>query len=172
MIKVGCAEWLFDLLLPKWLERSPVPVVYKVPSNYHSDYSIFSYPEYNRHRSQIEPRVIDPSHILTNLRLHATTKGFFGLNSTAFQDVAKERSDILNLALVQEPIADKQNVPFAQKVFSESVELELCKLGYLNEAFLVRTVRNWYNACNERGLSVETRLEYISVNTMHARTIQ
>ena len=161
VIKVGCAEWLFDLLLPKWLERSPVPVVYKVPSNYHSDYSIFSYPEYNRHRSQIEPRVIDPSHILTNLRLHATTKGFFGLNSTAFQDVAKERSDILNLALVQEPIADKQNVPFAQKVFSESVELELCKLGYLNEAFLVRTVRNWYNACNERGLTVETRLEYM-----------
>ena len=161
VVKVACAEWLFDLLLPKWLERSPVPVVYSIPSTYQDDYSIFSYPEYNSYRSQIEPRIIDPSHILTNLRLHATTKGFFGLKSNAFQEVAKERCDILDLALVQEPIADKQNVPFAQKVFSEGVELELCKMGYLNEAFLVQTVRNWYNACNERGLSVETRLEYM-----------
>ena len=52
-------------------------------------------------------------------------------------------------------------MPFAQKIFSEPVELELCKLGYLNEALLVCTVRNWYNACNEHGLTVETRLEYL-----------
>ena len=83
------------------------------------------------------------------------------LNPNAFKEVAKENNDILNLALVQEPIANKQNVPFTQKVFSEPLELELCKLGYLNEAFLVHTVRNWYNACNERGLTVETRLEYL-----------
>ena len=161
VLKVTCAEWLFELLFPKWLDKSPVPVVYEIPSNYHDDYQIYSYPEYNTKHQQIEPRIIDPSHCLTNLRLHATTKGFFNLNPNAFKEVARQNNDILNLALVQEPMPDKQNVPFAQKIFSEAVELELCKLGCLNEALLVRTVRNWYNACNERGLTVETRLEYL-----------
>ena len=161
VLKVACAEWLFELLFPKWLNKRPVPVVYEIPSNYHDDYQIYSYPEYSTKCQQIEPRIIDPSHCLTNLRLHATTKGFFNLNPNAFKEVARQNNDILNLALVQEPIADKQNVPFAQKVFSEPVESELCKLGYLNEALLVRTVRNWYNACNEHGLTVETRLEYL-----------
>ena len=155
VLKVACAEWLFELLFPKWLEKSPVPVVYDIPSNYHDDYQIYSYPEYSTKRHQIEPRIIDPSHCLTNLRLHATMKGFFNLNPNAFKEVARQNNDILNLALVQEPIPDKQNVPFAQKIFSEAVELELCKLGYLNEALLVHTVRNWYNTCNERGLTVE-----------------
>ena len=41
VLKVACAEWLFELLFPKWLEKSTVPVVYDIPSNYHDDYQIY-----------------------------------------------------------------------------------------------------------------------------------
>ena len=73
--------------------------------------------------------------------------------------MAQTNNDILSPALLQEPLPDKQNVPFVQKIFSEQVETQLTNLGHDNEALLVKNVRNWYNAYNERGISVETRIE-------------
>ena len=136
------------------MEKSPIPVTYPVPCDDYEDYCVFSYPEYNYKQQQVEPKIIDPSHCLTNLHLHATTKGFFDCKPEAFKAVCVSNNAILNIALVQQPILDKQNVPFAQKVFSKAVEDELEKLNYVNEALLVCTVRYWYNACNECGLSV------------------
>ena len=56
---------------------------------------------------------------------------------------------------------DKQSVPFAQQVFSKEVSDAMQKLGFPNESKLVTHVRNWFNACNQRGLSIETRIEYL-----------
>ena len=107
VLRVACATWFFDILFQCWLKQSPVPVTYTVPCESHEDYCIFSYPEYSETRKQIEHRIIDPSHCLTNLRLHATTKGFFNCKPSAFKEVADNNNDILSHALLQEPLPDK-----------------------------------------------------------------
>ena len=67
VLRVGCATWFFNILFQCWLKRSPIPVTYSVPCQSYEDYCIFSYPEYSETRKQIEARIIDPSHCLTNL---------------------------------------------------------------------------------------------------------
>ena len=70
----------------------------------------------------MESRIIDPSHCLTNLRLHATQKGFFGCDHKAFIRVSEADNNVLNKAFLMHPIQDKQSVPFAERVFSAEVE--------------------------------------------------
>ena len=160
VLQVAGAEWLFNLCFPKWLRRSPVPVRYEVPCNY-DGYNIFAYPELDLQRNKIEPRSIDPSHCLTNMRVHAMIKKIFNCNPEAFTAVSKYSNDILSASLVHKDMLDKQSIPFAQQVFSKEVSDAMQKLGFPNEAKLVTHVCNWFNACNHRGLSVETRIEYL-----------
>ena len=49
-----------------WLNNSPVPITVELPILPHK-FDIFSYPNLSTDRSQIEIRVINPSHCLTNL---------------------------------------------------------------------------------------------------------
>ena len=133
---------------------------YEVPSDYEK-YHIFAYPEFECQRNKVEPRLIDPSHCLTNMRVHATTKKLFNCDPEAFKAVSKYSNDVLSAGLVHQEMLDKQSVPFAQQVFSKEVSDTMEKLGFKNEAKLVTVVRNWFNACNERGLSVETRIEHL-----------
>ena len=35
------------------------------------------------------------------------------------------------------------------------------KLGYLNKALLVHIVQNWYDACNQHGISVNDQIEWL-----------
>ena len=77
VMRVGLASWKFKLDLDKWLNNSPVPITLDIPVASYT-FDIFSYPNISECRSQVESRIIDPSHCLTNLRLHATQKGFFG----------------------------------------------------------------------------------------------
>ena len=88
VLRVGCAEWIFNMCFPKWLRKSPVPVQYEVPSDY-DEYNIFAYPEFSNTRNKVEPRVIDPSHCLTNMRVHATTKCIFNCSPESFKAVSK-----------------------------------------------------------------------------------
>ena len=160
VVRVAAAQWLFRMVYPKWLERSSVPVRYDVPCDYH-EYNIFAYPEFHSGRQQIEPRIIDPSHCLTNMRVHATTKWIFNCNPEAFKAVSKFNNDLLSAGLVHEPLLDKQSVSYAEQVFSEEVANTMVSLGFHKEAKLVNHIRNWFDACNKRGLSVEKRIEYL-----------
>ena len=157
VLRVTIAQWLFKIQLPRWMDHSPVPVTYKIPV-YPHEIDIFSYPEYNTNRKQIESRIIDPSHCLTNLRLHATQRGFFGCSKNAFLRVSKCDNNLLNRALLEEPIPDKQSVPFAERIFSKPVEGLMRKNNDIREADMVMHIRQWYEACNRRGLSVTKRL--------------
>ena len=56
------------------------------------------------------------------------------------------------------PLQDQQSVPFARRVFSSDVEKIMCAKGDLKEANLFKHVRNWYDTCNECGLSVLQRI--------------
>ena len=63
--------WEYLICLPNWLHLSPVPMTIEIPGQM-VDFDCFSYNEFCESRNQVEARTIDPSHILTNLRLHAT----------------------------------------------------------------------------------------------------
>ena len=95
------------------------------------------------------------------MRVRATTKHIFNCNLEAFIAVSKYSNDILSAGLVHKDMLDKQSVPFAQQVFSKEVSDAMQKLGFANEAKLFTHVHNWFNTCNQRGLSVETRIEYL-----------
>ena len=160
VISVGLAHWKFNLDLNKWLDSSPVPVTMKIPVEPYT-FDLFSFPDISLSRSLVESRIIDPSHCLTNLRVHATQKGFFGCDTKAFWKVAESNNSILNKAFLIDPIPDKQSVPFAERVFSSKVEQAMRNNGDMTEAELVKHIRNWYGACNKRGLRLTERIKYL-----------
>ena len=139
------------------MDKSPVPITYDIPVEPHT-FDVFSYPEFNVKRQQLEPRIIDPSHVLTNLRVHATQKGILGCDPKAFLWVSEADNNILSRGLIVPPLQDQQSILFARKVFSTAVEEIMWKNGDVKEAELIKYVRNWYDACNERGLSVSQRI--------------
>ena len=88
------------------MDNSPVPITVELPIEPY-EFDIFSYPDILNRRSQVESRIIDPSHCLTNLRIHATQKGFFGCDPKAFLCVSAADNNVLNRALLVEPLPDK-----------------------------------------------------------------
>ena len=151
--------WEYLICLPNWLHLSPVPMTIEI-SGQMVDFDCFNYPEFCESRNQVEARTIDPSHILTNLRLHATQKGFFKCDPQAFKRVSVANNDILGRALLEIPIPDKQSVPFAHKAFSRQVENQMMTNGDNKEAELVHKIHNWFDACNERGIPLQKWLKY------------
>ena len=121
VIRVGLAAWKFNIDLDMWFTNSPVGITLEIPVAPYT-FDIFSYPDIPEVRSQVESRIIDPSHCLMNLRLHATQKGFFGCDPKAFLRVSEADNNVLNKTFLVQPIPDKQSVPFAEKVFSPQVE--------------------------------------------------
>ena len=84
VIRVGLALWKLRYDLNDWLNNSPVPVTLDLPIPPY-EFDIFSYPDISTLCSQVESKVIDPSHCLTNLHVHATMKGFFRCDPEAFK---------------------------------------------------------------------------------------
>lgn len=160
VLQVSMASWKFNRGLGKWLNKSTVPMTCKIPV-IPFEFDMFSYPELCTESDKAMARLIDPSHLLTNLRLHATQKGFFGCSKDAFVKVSKQFPRLLSRAIIEEPIIDKQSVPIACKVFSYDVEVAMRNNGDTREANMVEKVRKWYDACDKRGLSVSTRIKYL-----------
>ena len=86
--------------------------------------------------------------------MHATQKGILGCDPKAFLRVSETDNNVLNQGLLVEPIPDKQSVPFARRIFSKEVQDLMLTNGDIKEAQLVKHIRNWYDACNERRLTV------------------
>ena len=139
VIRVGLAHWKFNVDLNKWLDNSPVPITMKVPVEPYT-FDLFSYPDISLSRSLVESRIIDPSHCLTNLHVHATQKGIFGCDPKALWKVSESDNSILNKAFLIEPIPDKQSVPFAERIFSSKVEQAMRSNGDMKEAELVKHI--------------------------------
>ena len=108
--------------------------------------------------------LLDCHHIFGNARSTVCSKGIsgFGINKQAWVDVAQEsktNGTKLSLATVVDLI-DKQSNSLAQQTFSEPVEKEMEKLGWVNEAQFCRVIRNWYRAEDEAGLSALERFQH------------
>ena len=80
----------------------------------------YSYFEYVSERRQVECKLIDPTHILTNIRIHICGKGYKFIGKDAFLRVSERDNDVLNKAYVTE-LVDKQFVLIALKFFSQQV---------------------------------------------------
>ena len=56
---------------------------------------------------------------------------------------------------------DRQNSTISQRFFSEDVEQILIQNGNDTEADFCQKTRNWFRACDERGLEIKLRLKYL-----------
>ena len=98
-------------------------------------------------------RTFDYTHILNNLRYHICSKGLEGIKTTAFIDVSNVNHDVLPRAIVEDKM-DRQNCTISQRFFSSDVQEILESNGDHAEAEFVELTRNWFRACDERGMEV------------------
>lgn len=142
-----------------WIASQSVPNYIELPFSPHT-FDYFSFPGMDSERSTVQPSTIDPTHILTNLRLHCTTKSVFHCDPAAFLRVCDTDSTALSRAVVTE-LLDKQNCAIAESVFSERVEQVMIQNGDIRESTLVKHIRHWFDATNKRGISVTQRIKYL-----------
>ena len=176
-LKMLCEEYVLSKLYPKeylvapvcelrhdeevrrWERNSPVKLnisdrqagIQHIP---------FNFPEFNTERNKIEMRTFDYTHILNNLRFHICNKGFEGVSPEAFIKISDNDNDILPRAIVEDKL-DRQNASISQRFFSAEVEEALRDINCKSEADFVHVTRNWYNACDKRGIGVIERLKYL-----------
>ena len=75
----------------------------------------------------------------------------------AFLQVSDIDHDVLPRAVVEMKL-DRQNCVLSKRFFSEDVQKILTRIGFQSESNFVQLVRDWYNACDMRGMSVKDRL--------------
>ena len=156
-LRVALANAYYPHRLREWQDKSTIPLSTSIPVKpYRFEY--FSYPEKDNDSQSLMPRSVDPSHILTNLRLHCTQKQIFHCDPAAFERVCDAENEVLNRAIITE-VLDKQNCALAKAVFSEDVERVMKDNGDLREANLVRHIRLFFDSMNERGISVHNRIQ-------------
>ena len=110
---------------------------------------------------QLLPACVDPSHLLTNMRVKVARDGILGVDKNALC-IANRYPDVLNHTLVTD-FLDKRNVAFAYWVFSQLVaEKNGRKWKDHSAGGFVSIVHNWYScggACEtpvaNEGISVQ-----------------
>ena len=140
----------------KWEMKSPIPI-HLNKSEEEISHIIYNYPEFNAERVKIEMRTFDYTHVLNNLRFHICNKGFGNIKTEAFLQISEDDNDILPRAIVEDKL-DRQNASISQRFFSEDVENALLRINCRNEAEFVNITRNWFEACDTRGISAKNRL--------------
>ena len=123
------------------------------------EFLLFCYPEFSAQRKQLEPRTLDFSHVLTNIRMHICRHGYDFYKTEHFLELCSERPDILSHSIVEDR-ADPLNVFTAIKFFSLPVQHYMLSKGYAETAHFIQLIRNWFRACNERGIKADERVEY------------
>ena len=142
-----------------WRRKSSIPTTLDCP-NCPRCHEIFNYPERNLQSLEVESRTFDYTHILNNIRFHICNKGFHNISKEAFLRVSEVDSSILPRAIVEDKL-DRQSCSLSQRFFSIEVEEILIAEFYFEEGQFVKLVRNWFNACDARGMPVNIRLHYL-----------
>ena len=125
-MKIALSELYHPKFKRQWVRRDPVvaPVCLKI--NREGDQiELFSFPAFNDKRNQVEPKVTDPYHVLTNARKHATQGVYSDLCSpSSWLKVCRSDSTLLTKVIVEDNV-DKQDADLARRVFSEEVQAEM-----------------------------------------------
>ena len=122
-------------------------------------FQVFCYLEFSEERKQLKPRTLDFSHVLTNIRMHICRHSYNFCKTEHFLELSSERPDILSHSVVEDR-ADPQNVFTAIRCFSLLVQCYMLSKGYAETAHFIQLIRNWFRACNERGIKADERVEY------------
>ena len=146
-----------------WAMQSKIQLSVKIPRKMVGlpdiQFQLFCYPEFSEERKQLEPRTLDLSHVLTNIRMHICQHGYDFCKMEHFLELCSERPDILSHSIVQD-WADPQNVFTAIKFFSLPVQCYMLSKLYTETADFTQLIRNWFRTCNERGIKANVRVEY------------
>ena len=142
-----------------WCRKSTIPHTLDCP-NCPKCHAIFNYPERNLQTLELECRTFDYTHILNNIRFHICNKGFDNISKEAFLRVSEVDSSILPRAIVEDKL-DRQSCSLSQRFFSQEVEEILISECFFEEAIFVKLIRNWFNACDARGMAVNLRLHHL-----------
>lgn len=118
---------------------------------------LFYYPEFSRSRNQVEFRTMDYTHQLTNIRSIICRKGIDNVKSSEFHRICNEHPHVLSKGIVVGEL-DKQCASMAIQLFSQEVEDKLTENQAYSEALFVKLIRNWYKACDERGIAADERV--------------
>lgn len=106
-------------------------------------------------------KLIDPTHILTNLRAQCCRKGIPGMaNTQAWIRVSEVSNSVLSRAVVVECV-DKQNASIAKRFFSSEVEQIMRDNGDFETAEFVKNVRQFYCAVDSRGVHLDDRISHL-----------
>ena len=100
---------------------------------------------------------MDPTHILTNLRSQICRHEFDQVKTDGFHRVSSSDHNVLPMSIVIDQL-DKQSVDLTKRFFSCDVEKILIHNGDTNEAEVVHLIREWYEACDARGIHIYDRL--------------
>ena len=146
-----------------WAQKSKIQMSVKIPRKIAKlpdiQFQRFCYPEFSAERKQVEPRTLDFSHVLTNIRMHICRHGYDFCKTEHFLELCSKRPDILSCSIVEDR-AYHQNVFMAIKFFSLPVHCYMLSKGYAETAHFIQLIRNWFRACNERGIKADERVEY------------
>ena len=163
VIVVSAARIHYHLTYNEWENSSTVPMKVFIPHR-QEYFNLFSFPEYSNTRECLEPRTFDPTHILTNLRGKICKSGLDFFDKNALLRVSQKNKKLLPRPMITEVI-DQQNAEIAKKIFSKRVQRIMEKNGDYKEADFVQLVRQWYKACDERGLHPHERIDrWINMN--------
>ena len=121
---------------------------------------LFSYPEVTTDEALPIFRTFDYTHILTNMRAHILTRGYDFCRKEDFLWMVDNTTGILSRYMVEYKM-DAQNAFSAMKMFGMDVSQCLEENGFTESAKFVNLVRQWHNACDERGLSADLRVSQL-----------
>ena len=104
----------------EWENKATVPLHFKIKGT-NIKHDAYCYPEKSAERHDLEPKVLDPTHILMNMCVHCTKRNLDDCLAKDFLHISKWNNDILLRAVVTDLI-DKQSASIALKFFLEEVE--------------------------------------------------
>ena len=125
-----------------------------------SQYIWYSKPEFVDDINDYVLFMLDAHHLFVNARALVCSKGIpaMGVYRDAFTRVVNSQETKLSAAMVYDVI-NRQSNAIAQIVFSEEVEQVMRRNGDTSTAEFCRTIRRWYEAEDEPGLSAQERFE-------------
>ena len=154
VLVIARANYEFPAHVKKWWSSAHTPEKLNVSGN---EVCLYYQPEWVSERNQLEVKVLDGHHLLTNLRTKTCRGGIEGISKYAWVKVAESGHTPLKLAMVED-ILDQQSDGFARTHFSPPVENAMRDLGFHNEAYLCHLITDWVKAEDEPGLSATDRL--------------
>lgn len=120
-------------------------------------------PEYVTTTGQIQVRVMDGTHMRTNIKSKLIRTGLDNISVKPWKDVAMSGKTNLPLAMLEihtdGKIMHQQSDPHVRTMFSEEVEKELINQGSTAEATFCRLLREWHEAEDKPGLSARDRVQ-------------